>query len=126
MKKAILSDLAPAPIGPYSQAIEANGMVFVSGQIALDQATGNLINDTIESETHQVFKNLIYILEARGLTLDHVVKASVFVKRMGDFALINSIYQEYFKGDTPPARETVEVAALPRYVNIEISVIAVV
>jgi len=126
MKKIIYTDKAPAPIGPYSQAVEANGMLFVSGQIALDPLSGELIQDDIETETRQVFSNLKAILEARGLTFDHVVKSTVFVADMNQFARINAVYAEYFTGEETPARETVQAAALPKFVNIEISVIAVI
>lgn len=124
-KKAILTSAAPAPIGPYSQAIETNGMLFVSGQIALDPDTGNLVLDDIVTETHQVLKNIQAILTASGIDFSHVVKASVFVKDMNDFGKINEVYAQYFNVDNPPARELVQVAALPKFVNIEISVIAV-
>ena len=122
-KKAINSSKAPAPIGPYSQAIESNGTIYISGQIAIDQSSGELINDSIESETHQVLKNLKAILEEAGLTLNDVVKCSIFIKDMGQFAAINSVYATYFP-NTPPARETVEVSRLPKDVNVEISAIA--
>jgi len=126
MKKIIYTENAPAPIGPYSQAVEANGMLFVSGQIAIDPATGDLVNTDIEAETRQVLENLKAILTVRGLTFDHVVKSTVFVADMNQFAQINAIYAEYFIGEQPPARETVQAAALPKFVNIEISVIAVI
>ncbi len=126
MKKIIFTDKAPAPIGPYSQAVEANGMLFVSGQIALDPLSGELVQGDIETETRQVFSNLKAILEARGLTFENVVKSTVFVADMNQFARINAIYAEYFTGEHTPARETVQAAALPKFVNIEISVIAVI
>ncbi|HND75392.1 MAG TPA: RidA family protein, partial [Saprospiraceae bacterium] len=125
MKKVIFTERAPAPIGPYSQAVEANGMLYVSGQIPIDPATGQLITSDIESETRCVLENVKAILEACNLTLDDVVKSSIFITDMNNFARINAIYAEYFSGDNPPARETVQVASLPRSVNIEISVIAV-
>lgn len=125
MKKVIFTERAPAPIGPYSQAVEANGMLYVSGQIPIDPATGQLITSDIESETRCVLENVKAILEACNLTLDDVVKSSIFITDMNNFARINAIHAEYFSGDNPPARETVQVAALPRSVNIEISVIAV-
>lgn len=115
---------APAPIGPYSQAILANGLLFVSGQIALDSASGNLINSNIESETHQVMKNLEAILKEAGLGFANVVKCTIFVKDLGNFATINEIYGSYF-ATNPPARETVEVSRLPKDVQVEISCIAV-
>lgn len=124
MKKAVQSDKAPAPIGPYSQAIWANDMLFVSGQVAIDRENDSLITSDIEAETHQVMKNLQRILEAAELDLTHVVKSSIFVKNMGDFQAINEVYGSYFD-NTPPARETVEVSALPKNVNVEISCIAI-
>jgi 2-iminobutanoate/2-iminopropanoate deaminase len=125
MKQIIESPLAPAPIGPYSQAVIANGMVYISGQIPIDQSTGNLISGTIEEETEQVMKNLGYILEAAGSGFDKVVKSSIFIKDMGDFAKINAVYGTRFTSN-PPARETVQVSELPKGVNIEISCIALV
>lgn len=124
MKKIILTEKAPAPIGPYSQAVAVNGLLFVSGQIAIDAVTGELVMSDIESETHQVLKNVGYVLEKAGLSFENVVKSSVFVKDMNMFGRINAVYAEYFKGENPPARELVEVANLPKFVNIEISVIA--
>jgi 2-iminobutanoate/2-iminopropanoate deaminase len=122
-KKIIQSNLAPAPIGPYSQAVEVNGMLFVSGIIALVPGTDNLIMDSIEAETHQVMKNMSAILTEAGLTFDHIVKSSIFLMNMADFATVNSVYGSYFKSDFP-ARETVQVAGLPKGVRVEISVIA--
>ncbi|EPR71510.1 RidA family protein [Cyclobacterium qasimii] len=125
MAKEIINSLeAPAPIGPYSQAVKANGMLFVSGQIALDADSGELLNSNITEETHAVMKNLEAILRASGLTFSNVVKCSIFVKNMGDFATINEAYGQYFK-ENPPARETVEVSRLPKDVAVEISCIAV-
>ena len=124
MKKTILSDKAPSPIGPYSQAISANGLLFVSGQIPIDQASGKLISDSIEAETHQVMKNIGYILSAAGLSYTNIIKTSIFVKDLGNFSRINEVYGTYFD-EQPPARETVEVSRLPKDVNIEISCIAV-
>ncbi len=126
MKKIIYTEHAPAPIGPYSQAVEANGMLFVSGQIAIDPATGDLVKGDIETETRRVLDNLKAILAAKGLNFDHVVKSTVFISDMNDFARINAVYAEYFTGEQTPARETVQAAALPKFVNIEISVIAVI
>ncbi len=123
-KKVILSAAAPAPIGPYSQAISANGFLYVSGQIAIDQSTGQLQTGDIVSETHQVMKNLGLILEEAGVEFNHIVKTTIFVKDLNNFATINEVYGSYFKG-TPPARETVEVSRLPKDVNVEISCIAV-
>jgi len=125
MKIIVESAQAPAPIGPYSQAVIANGMVYISGQIPIDQSTGNLVSGTIEEETEQVMKNLGYILEAAGSGFDKVVKSSIFIKNMGDFAKINAVYGTRFPSN-PPARETVQVSELPKGVNIEISCIALV
>ncbi|MBL4577375.1 MAG: RidA family protein [Flavobacteriales bacterium] len=122
-KKAIISSAAPAPIGPYSQAIESNGTIYISGQIAIDQATGSLLTGSIEEETHQVMKNLKAILEEADLSIDSIVKCSIFIKDMDQFAAINTVYAGYFE-ETPPARETVEVVRLPKDVNVEISAIA--
>ncbi|MCJ8166809.1 RidA family protein [Pontibacter sp. E15-1] len=119
----ITSSKAPAPIGPYSQATLANGTLYVSGQIALDQESGNLINDSIESETHQVMKNLQAILSEAGMDFTHVLKCSIFVKDLNNFGRINETYGSYFSSN-PPARETVEVSRLPKDVNVEISCIA--
>lgn len=124
MKKAILTTNAPAPIGPYSQAIQSNNTLYVSGQIAIDPATNELVAGSIEDETHQVLKNIGAILKEAGLTYDHVVSNTVFVKDMGMFSRINAIYSLYFNGDVPPARALVQVTELPKYVNIEISTIA--
>ena len=124
MKQIIRSENAPAPIGPYNQAIRAGNLLFVSGQIGLHPVTGDLITADIESETRQVLENVRAILEAAGLTFDHVVKVSVFVKDMHQFSRINAVYAQYFQEATAPARELVEVANLPRFVNIEISVTA--
>lgn len=124
MRKVILTENAPAPIGPYNQAIAYNGLLFVSGQIAIHPPTGELINSDIEAETHQVLKNVGAILEAAGCTFDNVLKASVFIKDMHQFSRINAVYAQYFNDEKAPARETVEVANLPKFVNIEISVIA--
>ncbi|MEN7550602.1 RidA family protein [Rapidithrix thailandica] len=124
MKKIVNSEKAPAPIGPYSQAVMAGDTLYVSGQIPINQATGELISGSIQEETHQVMRNLQYILEEAGLSFDHVVKCSIFVKDMGNFVEINQVYGEYFNTQAP-ARETVEVARLPKDVNVEISCIAV-
>ncbi len=124
MKKIVNTPKAPAPVGPYNQATMYGGMLFVSGQIAIDASTGKLVDETIEAETHQVMKNLSYVLEAAGLTFEHVLKASVFVADMNNYSRINAVYAEYFNEDTAPARELVEVANLPKFVNIEISVVA--
>jgi 2-iminobutanoate/2-iminopropanoate deaminase len=126
MKKIIQTDHAPAPIGPYNQAVLAGNTLYVSGQIALDPATGELVQGSIEAETEQVLKNLKAVLEAAGAGFPNVVKTSIFVKDMGQFARINAVYGQYFDPEWAPARETVEVANLPKYVNVEISAIAVV
>lgn len=119
-KKIILTDKAPAPIGPYSQAVMAGNTLYVSGQIALDvAATGN-----IKAETEAIMQNIGHVLEAAGLTYSHIVKTSIFLKNMDDFATVNAVYGTFFD-ENPPARETVQVARLPRDVNVEISVIAV-
>lgn len=123
MKTIINSPKAPAPIGPYSQAVLSNGVLYVSGQIPIDQATGQLVSTSIEDETRQVMKNLGYILEAAGATFANVLKCSIFIKDMGQFAQINAVYGEYFP-ENPPARETVEVSRLPKDVSVEISCIA--
>ena len=124
MKKIVLTSNAPAPIGPYSQATIHNSVLYVSGQIAIDPATGELVNSDIEAETHMVLKNLGDILTAEGIGFEHVLKCSVFVKDMNMFGRINAVYAQYFTGEQPPARELVEVANLPRFVNVEISAIA--
>ena len=124
MKKVITSKMAPAPIGPYNQAILAGNTLYVSGQIALDPTTQQMVNQSIETETTQVMKNLKAILEEAGADFSKVVKCSIFVKDLNNFATINKIYGEYFTSDFP-ARETVEVARLPKDANVEISCIAV-
>lgn len=124
MKKEIYNtDKAPAPIGPYSQAVAANGMLFVSGQIPIIPATGELEGGGIQAETRQVMENLKAILENAGTSFENVVKCSIFVGNMGDFIDVNEVYGSYF-GEDAPARETVEVAGLPKNVNVEISCIA--
>lgn len=125
MKKVIFTQEAPQPIGPYSQAILINGTLYVSGQIALDPNTGGLCMDSIEEETHRVLDNVGAILKAAGMEYSDVVKCSVFVKDIQQFTAINAVYSTYFSGQEPPARELVQVAALPKLVNIEISCIAV-
>ncbi|MFM8372459.1 MAG: Rid family detoxifying hydrolase [Bacteroidota bacterium] len=126
MKQIINTPSAPAPIGPYNQSTLFNGMLFVSGQIALDPATGELVLENIEAETHRVLQNVQAILEAAGSGFEKVLKASVFVKDMNMFGRINAVYGEYFNPEWAPARELVQVAELPRFVNVEISVIATV
>lgn len=122
--KPIKSENAPAPIGPYSQAIQAGNLLFISGQIAIDPITEQLITSDIEAETHQVMKNIGHILKAANTDFNAVVKSSIFIKDMGLFKHINEVYGQYFTS-TPPTRETVEVSGLPKNVNIEISCIAV-
>ena len=125
MKEIKNTPKAPAPVGPYNQATLANGTLYIAGQIPINPATGDIVNTDIEAETHQVMTNLKNILENAGMTFDHVVKCSVFVKNMQDYSRINAVYAQYFNDDTAPARELVEVSALPKYVNVEISAIAV-
>ncbi len=125
MKKQVQTDKAPKAIGPYSQAIIANGFVFCSGQIPIDPATGNLIDGTIEDETRQVLKNLGAVLEAAGSSCDDVVKTTVFLQDMNDFAKMNAVYAEFFKAPSP-ARATVQAAGLPKNVKVEIEAIALV
>ena len=125
MSKTIInSSNAPAPIGPYSQAVKAGNTLYVSGSIPLDAQTGELINANITEETHQVMKNMDAVLTAAGMAFENVVKCSIFIKDMNQFGAINDAYGMYFK-ENPPARETVEVARLPKDVNVEISCIAV-
>ncbi len=124
MKTAINTPLAPLPIGPYNQSIAAGGMLYISGQIPIDPASGQLIQDTIEQETSQVLRNIGAILHEAGLSFSDVVKCSVFVKNIDDFARINVVYAGFFDGTVAPARELVEVVRLPKNANIEISVIA--
>lgn len=125
MKKQIINTAAaPAPIGPYNQSVKANGFLFVSGQIAIDPATGNIDAATIEEEAHQVMKNLAAILTEAGLGFDAVVKTTIFLSDMNHFGKVNEVYAQYFTGDHP-ARETVAVKGLPKNVNVEISMIAV-
>ena len=124
MKKAILTSKAPAPIGPYSQAIQAGNSLYISGQIAIDPATGDLVMSSIEDETHQVLKNLGAILDAAGLGYQHVVSCTVYISDMNMFSRINAIYAMYFNQDAPPARATVQVSCLPKNVNVEIGAIA--
>jgi 2-iminobutanoate/2-iminopropanoate deaminase len=122
--KAIFTKDAPAPVGPYSQAILSGSLLFVSGQIALDPQTEELLTNDIKVETHTVMKNIGRVLAAAGLSYNQVLKCSIFVKDINQYSDINEVYSTYFTSDTPPARELVEVSALPKGVNIEISVIA--
>lgn len=114
---------APEPIGPYSQAVRAGDFLYCSGQIALDPATGQLMMENIEQETHRVMQNIAALLGAAGANFSHIVKTSIFLKDMNDFASVNAVYGSYFEGNFP-ARETVQVSVLPRNVNVEISVTA--
>ena len=123
-KEVVYSAAAPAPIGPYSQAIKAGNMLFISGQIAIDQSTGQMITGQIQEETAQVMHNLKLILEAANMDFSHVVKSTIFLKDMKNFPLVNEVYGKSFPS-LPPARETVEVSRLPKDVNVEISCIAV-
>ncbi|MEN2433826.1 RidA family protein [Weeksellaceae bacterium A-14] len=123
MKTIISTDKAPAAIGPYSQANLAGGILYVSGQIPIDPATGKIV-EGIEKGTHQVMKNLQAILEAAGMSFRNVVKSTIFLKSMDDFAAMNTIYASYLSEDAYPARETVEISCLPKNVDVEISVIA--
>ena len=125
MKKIIKASKAPAPIGPYNQAILSGNTLYTSGQIAIDPSTGKLKVETIEEETTLVMENMKAVLAAAEMTFDNVIKTSIFISDMANFSEINSIYGRYFNEDTAPARETVEVANLPKYVNVEISMIAV-
>lgn len=124
MKKIIYSKSAPEPIGPYSQAIQAGGFIFVSGQIAIDPSNGELLKtDDIAKETTLVLQNLKSVLESAGYTMRDILKCTIFLKNMQQFTAVNAVYGTYFTED-PPARETVEVSALPKGVNVEISAIA--
>jgi len=125
MKKIIQTDKAPAPIGAYNQAVLSNNMLFTSGQIALNPETGTLILSDIKSETTQVMENMKAVLAEANMTFEDVVKASIFISDMKNFAEINTVYSAYFNEKSAPARETVEVSNLPKYVNVEISMIAV-
>lgn len=124
MKKIINTKNAPAPIGPYNQAIFAGNMLYISGQIAIEPSTGALLTNDLEKETAQVLENLKAILAEAGLELTDVVKTSIFISDMNNFGKINEVYGRYFDAETAPARETVEVANLPKFVNVEISAIA--
>jgi 2-iminobutanoate/2-iminopropanoate deaminase len=123
MKEIISTDNAPKAIGPYSQAVRANGFLFLSGQVALDPRTGELAGVSIQEQTRQILENLKGVLEAAGASLADVVKTTVFLKNMGDFAQMNETYTQYFSSN-PPARTTVEAARLPRDVQVEIDAIA--
>jgi 2-iminobutanoate/2-iminopropanoate deaminase len=123
-KNIINTPQAPAPIGPYSQAIVSGNLVFISGQICIDPSTGELKQNDLQEETHQVMKNLEAILSAAGLDFNNVVKTTIFLTDMHRFVEVNEVYGKYFEGNFP-ARETVQVSALPKFVNVEISMIAV-
>jgi 2-iminobutanoate/2-iminopropanoate deaminase len=125
MKTIIYTDNAPAPIGPYNQAVLKGNTLYTSGQIALNPATMELVIDTIEVETKQVMENMKAVLEAAGMTFENVVKTTIFIMNMNDFGRINTVYGSYFNEKTAPARETVQVACLPKNVNVEISMIAI-
>lgn len=125
MEKQIINTTgAPAPIGPYNQAVLVNGTLYISGQICMDPATGELKNSSLQEEVHQSMQNLKAILAAAGMSFSNVVKTTIFIMDMHRFAEINEVYGQYFEADFP-ARETVQVAALPKFVNVEISMIAV-
>ena len=125
MKEIIFTDKAPAPIGPYSQAVLVGNTLYTSGQIALDPASMELVMETIEVETTQVMNNMKAVLEAADMDFSNVVKSTIFISDMNDFTRINSIYASYFDEESAPARETVQVAKLPKNVNVEISMIAI-
>mgnify|MGYP000106093258 CR=1 FL=1 len=125
MKKIITTTKAPAPIGPYNQAVLTGNTLYTSGQIALHPETGALILDDIKTETKQVMENMKAVLKAADMTFENVIKTSIFISDMNNFAQINEVYGSYFNDESAPARETVEVARLPKDVNVEISMIAV-
>ena len=125
MKTIINTPKAPAPIGPYNQAVLIKDTLYISGQIPIDPATGSLVEGNIKEETRQSMENLKAILEEAGMTFENVMKTSIFIKDMHQFAEINEVYGSYFDAATAPARETVEVANLPKFVNVEISMIAI-
>ena len=123
-KKIIITNSAPAPIGPYNQAIETGNMLFISGQVCIDPVTNQLKNKDLQEETHQVMHNLKAILEKAGMDFENVVKTTIFITDMNRFSEMNEVYAKYFSNNFP-ARETVQVSALPKFVNVEISMIAV-
>jgi 2-iminobutanoate/2-iminopropanoate deaminase len=125
MKTIITTKKAPAPIGPYNQAVLTGNTLYTSGQIAINPESGALVLDNIQSETRQVMENMKQVLLAADMTFENVIKASIFISDMNNFSEINAVYGEYFNDETAPARETVEVANLPKFVNVEISMIAV-
>jgi 2-iminobutanoate/2-iminopropanoate deaminase len=123
-KRIINTNAAPAPIGPYNQAVQAGNTLYISGQVCIDPATGNLKNKDVQEETHQVMHNLKAILQEAGMDFSDVAKTTIFITDMHQFSEINAVYGQYFSGHFP-ARETVQVSALPKFVNVEISMIAV-
>ena len=123
-KEVVYSADAPEPIGPYSQAIKAGNLLFISGQVAIQKSTGNIVTGNITDETHQVMKNISEILKAAGMNFTNVAKSTIFLTDMNNFPKVNEVYGSYFSAE-PPARETVEVSRLPKDVNVEISCIAV-
>ena len=125
MKTIITTKKAPAPIGPYNQAILTGNTLYTSGQIAINPESGALVLENIQSETRQVMENMKQVLLAADMNFENVIKASIFISDMNNFSEINAVYGEYFNNETAPARETVEVANLPKFVNVEISMIAV-
>jgi len=125
MKKIITTDKAPAPIGPYNQAVLTGNTLYTSGQIAINPKTGELVLDSIKEETRMVMENMKQVLLAAEMTFENVIKTSIFISDMHNFGEINEVYGAYFNEETAPARETVEVANLPKFVNVEISAIAV-
>ncbi|WP_196885050.1 RidA family protein [Aureivirga sp. CE67] len=125
LKKIIQTEKAPAPIGPYSQAVLAGNTLYTSGQIAINPKTGELVMDSIQVETKQVMENMKAVLEEAGVSFNHVVKTTIFISDMNNFQQINEVYATYFDENNAPARETVEVACLPKSVNVEISMIAI-
>ena len=125
MKKIITTANAPAPIGPYNQAILTGNTLYTSGQIAIHPKTGELVTGDIKTEAEQVMQNLKAILDEAGMDFEHVIKTTIFLNDMNNFSLVNEVYGNYFNEDTAPARETVAVSALPKFVNVEISAIAV-
>ncbi|MDD3877240.1 MAG: RidA family protein [Bacteroidales bacterium] len=124
MKKIIKTQNAPLPVGPYNQAVYINGTLFVSGQIPVNPISGQIVKESIESEARQVLENIKAILSEAGMDFSNIVKTSIFITDMGNFAIVNKVYAEYFTGEFP-ARETIQVGALPLGVNVEISAIAV-
>jgi 2-iminobutanoate/2-iminopropanoate deaminase len=124
MKKIIFTDKAPAPIGPYNQAVLVGNTLYTSGQIAINPQTGDLVLDDIETETKQVMENMKAVLEAAEMTFANIIKTTIFIMDMNDFAKINGVYGSYFDESSAPARETVQVAGLPKGVNVEISMVA--